>query len=144
MDTHSISNRLQEDIDREKASNAYLMSLVALMAGLPLPVLNLLASVIFSLLNRKGSYFVRWHCTQVLISQISVFFLNSFGFTWTMRIIFFDLSPSNEWIAYVILVLLVNLLEIIGTLVSAIRIRKGKESSWWLFGPITDQLVRKS
>ena len=74
--------------EREKASNSYVMSLVAGMAGLPLPIINLIATAIFYLGNKKGTYFVRWHCTQALLSQISMLLINSFSFTWTMLIIF--------------------------------------------------------
>ncbi|MDP1993761.1 MAG: hypothetical protein Q8K40_00805, partial [Ignavibacteria bacterium] len=52
-----------DEYEAEKASNSYLMSMVALIAGLPLPIINLIATVIFYVGNRKGSYFVRWHCT---------------------------------------------------------------------------------
>ena len=34
--------------EAEKASNSYLMSLIAIIAGLPLPIINLLATLIFS------------------------------------------------------------------------------------------------
>ncbi len=66
--------------EAEKASNSYLMSLIAVMAGLPLPILNLIATLIFYLGNRKGTYFVRWHCTQPLVSQLSMLAMNSVGF----------------------------------------------------------------
>ena len=48
--------------EAEKASNSYLMSVIALMAGLPLPIINLIATAMFYIGNRKGPYFVRWHC----------------------------------------------------------------------------------
>ena len=48
----------------ERASNSYLMSLVAVIGGLPLPILNLLASIFFYLGNRNSTPFVKWHCTQ--------------------------------------------------------------------------------
>lgn len=35
--------------EAEKASNSYLMSLVALIVGLPLPIVNLLATLVFYL-----------------------------------------------------------------------------------------------
>jgi len=74
--------------ESEKASNSYLMSLIAVMVGLPLPIINLIATFIFYLGNRKGTYFVRWHCTQALLSQFSLLFINSFGFWWTVSIFF--------------------------------------------------------
>ena len=41
MELHEMQERAREQDDREKASNAYVMSLVALMAGLPFPIVNL-------------------------------------------------------------------------------------------------------
>jgi hypothetical protein len=79
--------------ESEKASNSYLMSLIAVMVGLPLPIINLIATFIFYLGNRKGTYFVRWHCTQALLSQFSLLFINSFGFWWTVSIFFTEESP---------------------------------------------------
>lgn len=42
------------DHESEKASNSYLMSLVALVAGLPLPIINLIATFFFLLLIEKA------------------------------------------------------------------------------------------
>ena len=42
--------------DHEQASNSYLMSLLALMVGFPLPIVNLIATAIFFLGNRKRSF----------------------------------------------------------------------------------------
>ena len=44
------------DHEAEKASNSYIMSLVAVVAGLPLPIINLLATLIFYMGNREGTY----------------------------------------------------------------------------------------
>jgi uncharacterized membrane protein len=82
------------DHESEKASNSYLMSLVALVAGLPLPIINLIATFFFYIANRKSTYFVRWHCTQALISQAALLCMNSFGFWWTVSIVFGDEQVS--------------------------------------------------
>ena len=39
--------------EAEKASNSYLMSFIALIAGLPLPIINLIATLIFYMGNRN-------------------------------------------------------------------------------------------
>lgn len=129
--------------EAERASNSYLMSLVAIMAGLPIPLINLLATLMFFLGNRKGTYFVRWHCMQALLSQLTIFFINSVSFSWTVSIIFGYRTISNEYIAYIITVLAVNLFEIIGTIYSAIQTRKGIHVQWWFYGPLTNLLCRK-
>lgn len=128
--------------EAEKASNSYLMSLIAVIAGLPLPIINLIATFIFYMGNRKGTYFVRWHCTQALLSQLSLLFANSFGFWWTISIAFGDESISNKYIAYMLTILIFNIAEFIGTIYSAIQARKGLHVEWWLYGSITNLICK--
>ena len=131
------------DSDAEKASNSYLMSLLALLVGMPLPIVNLIATFIFYLGNRKANYFVRWHCTQALLSQLSVLFLNSYAFWWTISIMFTDESVSNSYFAYVITLGLFNLFEFLSTIYTAIEVRKGQHVRWWVIGHITDLLCKQ-
>jgi uncharacterized membrane protein len=131
------------DHEAERASNSYLMSLIAVMAGLPLPIINLIATFIFYLGNRKGTYFVRWHCMQALLSQASLLVINSIGFWWTVSIVFGDDEITNRYIAYIITVFLFNLAELIATIYTAIQTRKGLHISWWFYGDLTDLLCKK-
>lgn len=128
--------------EAEKASNSYLMSLIAVIVGLPLPILNLIATFAFYLGNRKGTYFVRWHCTQALLSQASLLIVNSVGFWWTISIIFGSESISNDYIAYLFAAFIFNLIEFIATIHTAIQTRKGKHISWWLYGDLTDLICK--
>ena len=128
--------------EAEKASNSYLMSLIALIVGLPLPIINLIATLIFYLGNRKGTYFVRWHCTQALLSQLSMLFINSFGFWWTISIIFTEENISNKYIAYIIAALIFNLSEFIATIYTAIQTRKGIHVQWWFYGNLTNLICK--
>jgi hypothetical protein len=128
--------------ESEAASNSYLMSIIAIIVGLPLPIINLLATLIFFLVNRKSTYFVRWHCTQALLSQVSVLFVNSFGFWWTISIAFGDESISNKYIAYMLTVFLFNLIEFAATAYTAIQTRKGIHVSWWFYGGLTNMICR--
>ena len=131
-----------DDYEAEKASNSYLMSVVAVIAGLPLPIINLVATAIFFLGNRKGTYFVRWHCTQALLSQLTVLVMNSAGFYWTLSIIFGDRNLTNDYIAYMVTIVLFNLVEFVATIYAAIETRKGKHVSLWLFGPLTETICK--
>lgn len=128
--------------EAEKASNSYLMSLVALIAGLPLPIINLIATLIFYLGNRRGTYFVRWHCTQALLSQFSLLFMNSAAVWWTVSILFGDNSVTNPYIAYLITVLLFNLTEFVATIYTAISTRNGVHVEWWFYGSLTHLICR--
>lgn len=130
------------DHESEKASNSYLMSVVALIAGLPLPIINLVATLIYYLNNLKGTFFVRWHCTQALLSQVLIVAMNSFGFWWTISIIFRQKEVDNSYIAYIITALLFNLTEFIMTIYAAVNTRKGKHVVWWFFGPLTDLICK--
>jgi len=130
--------------EAEKASNSYLMSLIALIVGLPLPIINLLATLIFYLGNRKGTYFVRWHCTQALLSQLSMLFINSFGFWWTISIIFTEETITSKYIAYMIVALVFSLSEFIATIYTAIQTRKGIHVEWWFYGNLTNLICKST
>ena len=125
----------------ERASNGYLMSLVALIVGLPLPIVNLIATGIFWMGNKKASYFVRFHCTQAMLAQFGLFFTNSFGFWWTFGVVFGDDSLNSQYIAYIILLFILNISEFIFTIYSAIQVRKGIHLEWWIYGPLSHLLV---
>jgi hypothetical protein len=131
------------DHECEKASNSYLMSLVAIIAGLPLPIINLLATFFFFIANRKGTYFVRWHCTQALFSQMALIGFNSVSFWWTISIIFSDKSVTNSYFAYMITVIFVNLMEIICTIYAATLVRKGKQVEFYFFGALTHLICKR-
>jgi len=118
------------------------MSLVAVVAGLPLPIINLLATFFFFLGNRKSTYFVRWHCTQALLSQCSLLFMNAAGFSWTLNIAFTEATISNAYIAYMITVVIFNIADFIATMYSAIEVRKGKHVQWLFYGNLTNLLCK--
>lgn len=131
-----------DEHELEKASNSYLMSLLAIMGGLPLPIINLIATFAFYIGNRKGTYFVRWHCIQALLSQLFLLPFNSIGFWWTISIIFTPESISSPYIAYIITIFIFNLVEFVTTIYSAIATRKGKHIEWWVVGGITNLICK--
>lgn len=126
----------------EKASNSYLMSLIAIMGGLPLPIINLIATFIFYLGNRKGTYFVRWHCIQALFSQLFLLPFNSVGFWWTISIIFTPEPITSNYIAYMITIFIFNLIEFIGTIYTAVVTRKGQHVEWWIIGGLANLICK--
>ena len=142
MTNDSTFSYVPEEHEAEKASNSYLMSLIAIIAGLPLPIINLIATFFFYVANRKSTYFVRWHCTQALLSQFSVFFMNSFGFWWTISIIFSDEIITSKYIAYMLTALIFNLIEFGTTIYTAIQTRKGLHVEWWFYGPLTNLICK--
>ncbi|MCC9072562.1 hypothetical protein LNQ49_13330 [Flavobacterium sp. F-65] len=130
------------DSELERASNSYLMSLVAVLGGLPLPIMNLLASVFFYLGNRKSTAFVKWHCTQALLAQLGLFFFNTVGFWWTISIVFREGQFTNTYIAYMLTVVGFNLLEFIFTLYLAGQTRKGNHIEIYFFADITNLICK--
>ena len=100
MDSAYLHSYVPHDEESEKASNSYLMSLLVIIVGLPIPLINLIATFIFFLMNRKASVFVKWHCTQALLSQLVLFFINSYTFWWTVSILFGEETFSNDYFAY--------------------------------------------
>jgi uncharacterized membrane protein len=133
-----------QEFEAEKASNSYVMSLIAIVAGFPLPVINLIATLIFYLGNRKGTFFVRWHCLQALLSQASLLIINGAGTWWTILLILGKENISNNYIAYIITILIFNLMEFIATIDASMKTRKGIHVEWWFYGSLTNMLCRKA
>jgi hypothetical protein len=128
-------NTLPTEHEAEAASSSYLMSLIAIIAGLPLPIVNLIATLIFYLANRK-------HCTQALLSQCSLFLINSYGFWWSMSILFREPTITSNYIAYLLAAFIFNLTEFIVTVYTAIQTRKGIHVEWWFYGGLTKLLCK--
>jgi uncharacterized membrane protein len=131
-----------DEYESEKASNSYLMSVIAVMAGLPFPVINLVATAFFFFANRRGNYFVRWHCTQALLSQAAMLAMNAPGLYWTLSILFGPASVTNLYLSYILTIVIFNLLEFIATVYAAVETRKGRHVQWWVFGAMTNALVK--
>lgn len=144
MKETSHLDQIKRDHQSEKASNSYLMSMIAIMVGLPMPIFNLIATLIFYGANRKEGFFVRWHCTQALFSQIILLLFNAPAFIWFFSIVFGDNEFNNNFFAYIIVVFIINLLEFIATIITAIETRKGRHIEWPIVGPLTNSVVKKS
>ena len=126
----------------EAASNSYLMSLLAAMAGLPFPIINLLATVIFYLANKRNTYFVCWHCTQALISQVPLFFTNSVLFWWTVRVLLGWTPLSSFYFAYLFTVVLFNVIDFVATIHTMIAVRRGRQVEWYVYGGVTHLICK--
>lgn len=126
------------DSEREKASNGYIMSLLAVAAGLPFPIFNLVATFIFYLGNKNGTYFVRWHTTQTLLSQVVLFLFNTVGFWWSLYVFYFEALTLSKWyIVYMLFIFLINFIEFIVTVYTAIQVRKGIHIEWHWYNQLT-------
>lgn len=129
--------------EAEKASNAYLMSLVVVMVGMPLPIINVIATLIFLVSNHQSTYFVRWHCLQALFSQLTLFGFNAVFFWWTIGILLFDKPVSNYYFYYLIVVFVLNVVEFIATIYTAMETRQGRDVRWWPYANWIDAICKK-
>jgi len=142
-------------VEYEKASNAYLMAVVSVIAGMPLPVINVLASIGYYMAQRKTVYFVRWHCIQAIIAQAIMIPFNSVAVVWTLAILFKNNNASHSidnmlgqtslmyyWM-YILFVVVFNIVEFFSVIITAGQVRKGKNVRWFLIANITDAITSK-
>lgn len=130
---HELSEREKED-----AMGAYLMMFAAIGAGLPLPIVNLIASAVYFAVNAKKSRFIRFHCHQALVSQAPTTLLNAGLVFWVFQIWVFDnLESGNAFFGYLAMVVIVNIAYFVLSIVAAIKARKGQMYYLLLFGSLS-------
>jgi hypothetical protein len=56
---------------------------------------------------------------------------------------FTDESITSNYIAYIISVVIFNLVEFIATIITLIKIRKGIHVEWWFYGTLTHILCKQ-
>lgn len=134
---HELSEREKED-----AMGAYLMMFASLATSLPLPVINLIAAVVYYYVNRKKSRFIHFNCLQSLLSQLPTTLVNWILLYWALQIFFFENYEINDYFyAYLGFSVLANLIYFVYSIVAAIRARKGVFMYFILFGPYAYQQV---
>lgn len=131
------------DTEAESAANSYLMSLLVIMVGLPFPIINLIATFFFYLAQKRGSYFVRWHCTQALLSQLPLFVINCVLFWWTVRSVIGWTPLSSLYFSYLFTVVLFNLIDFMATVYTAVQVRKGRQVEWAVFGGLAHLICKR-
>ncbi len=127
--------------EKEDAMGAYLMMFASLAAGLPLPVLNLVAAIIYYYINRRKSRFVQYHTLHSLLAQIPVSLLNAFAVIWAIRIIFFGFHFTDYFKGYLVMIGIANLIYIIFSIVAAVKARSGQFYYFIFFGRFAYQQV---
>ena len=117
---------------------AYLMMFASLAIGLPIPLLNLIASVIYFLVNRKTSPFVAFHALQALLTHIPVVLLNAGVVAWLITNLATHAASWAWFLWYLFFTVLVNLTYIVWSIVALIHASKGR--FFYMPGLRTDQL----
>ncbi len=121
--------------EKEDAMGAYLMMFASIGAGLPLPIVNLIASVIYYFINSKKSRFIKFHCYQSLISQLPTTLLNAGLLLSVFQIWIYDnWEFNNNFVGYAIMVGVVNLAYFIISIVGSVKARKGQMYYFIFFG----------
>ena len=146
MDLHNHSQlmkyELKED-EKEIITNSYLMSLAVFVTTMPIPVINLIANLYFYFSHRKSSYVIRWHALNSLFSQIPLFFINSFTWYVVWQILWGEMEINNWTIAYLVIACVLNVLELISSIICCIKVQKNKEINIPVISPLTHIKCRK-
>jgi uncharacterized membrane protein len=124
-----IETRVKED-----AMGAYLMMFATSAIGIPLPILNLVAAIIYYYVNRSKGKFVQFHTLQSLWSQIPVTFLNSGLVAWTIVNFVRDLNFTSIYWGYLVMVATANLVYFIFSIIGAVKARSGIFYYFLFFG----------
>lgn len=126
--------------ERERSMAAYLMMFVSSTAGVPLPFINLIASILYYYYTRETSKFVHFHDLQSLLSQIPVTLVTSATIIWSVYYFFtnidvFNLSSMPSGLkALWITTILLNLLYVIFSIIGAMRAYNGRMYYFPFFG----------
>jgi uncharacterized Tic20 family protein len=123
-------------VEKDDAMGAYLMMFAAWAVGLPLPILNLIAAVIYFYVNKKTSRFVAFHSLQSLLSQIPVTLINVVLIVWLVRILFTGMTWTTGFFTYLIVMVLCNVLYVIISIVALGRAKKGNFFYFPFFGRV--------
>ncbi len=123
--------------EKEDAMGAYFMMFASLAAGLPLPVINLIAAIIYYYLNKGKGRFVKFHALQSLLSQLPLSLMNAIAVFWLLRTIFWEYGSFDDYLkGYLIAIVIANIVYIVFSIVAAVRARKGRFYYFIFFGKI--------
>ena len=123
--------------EKEDAMGAYLMMFASVAIGLPLPIINLVAAIVYYYVNRSDSKFVNYHALHSLYAQIPTSILNGIAVIWVARtFILFDATFDQYLKGYLVMVAAANLLYFIFSIIAAMKARKGYFYYFVFFGKL--------
>ena len=137
MEFHPIPQP-EEVSEREKqdAMGAYLMMFATTALGLPLPIVNMSASVVYFFVNKSKGRFVQFHSLQSMYSQIPVSLLNSYLIVWAVYIFANDAAFTNVFWGLLITAGIFNLFYFIFSIIGAVKAYHGRFYYFLFFGKI--------
>jgi uncharacterized membrane protein len=124
--------------EKDDAMASYLMMFASWAVGLPLPLVNLVASVVYYVVNRKGSKFVAFHSLQSFLSQVPVSLLNAGVVGWGIGLLVKGDTAGNLWpfLGYVFFAAAINILYLVFSIVALVQANKGRFYYLPFFGRI--------
>jgi uncharacterized membrane protein len=124
--------------EKDDAMASYLMMFASWAVGLPLPLVNLVASVVYYAVNRKGSKFVAFHSLQSLLSQVPVSLLNAGVLGWGIGLLVKGGAAGSLWpfLGYAFFTAAVNILYLVFSIVALLAANKGRFYYLPFFGRI--------
>lgn len=113
---------------------AYFMMFATAALGLPMPILNLVAAIVYYFVNRSKGRFVQFHTLQSLYSQIPVSLLTSALVVWTVLNFYHDMEFTSNYWGFLIAVSIFAVLYLAFSVVGAVRARNGQFYYFIFFG----------
>ncbi len=112
--------------ERDDAMAAYLMMFASWAIGLPFPLINLIASLVYYFVNKKTSRFVAFHAYQALIVHVPIVCVNAGLIVWIIVIAVSDLHFAGPFLAYLLFLIALNIVYIVYSIIALIQARKGR------------------
>jgi uncharacterized membrane protein len=114
--------------EKDDAMASYLMMFASWAVGLPLPLVNLIASGVYYTVNRKTSKYVAFHALQSLLSQVPVSVLNAGAVGWLVGRLVAGSAAGTWWpfLGYVFFTAAVNVAYLVYSIVALVHANKGR------------------
>jgi uncharacterized Tic20 family protein len=112
--------------ERDDAMGAYLMMFASWAIGLPFPLINLVASLVYYFVNKKTSRFVAFHAYQALVIHVPIVCINAGLIVWIIVIAASDFRFAGTFLAYFLFLAAVNIIYIVYSIIALIQARKGR------------------
>jgi len=125
------------DREKEDATGSYLMMFATTALGLPLPVINMIAAIVYYFVNRDKGRFVKFHTLQSLYSQIPVSLINSYAIIWTIVNLVKDNPFTEVFWGYLITAGIINVFYFVFSIIAAVRAHKGRVYYFIFFGKLS-------
>lgn len=121
--------------EKEDAMGAYLMMFAAWGAGLPLPLINVIAAIIYYFVNRGKGRYVLFHCHQAMSTQVATGLVNAGAVFWSLRIFFSEhWHIQRYYVAYLLTAVIINVFYFGYSIAAAVKARRGQIFYFPFFG----------